>query len=258
MAGTSRETQHRRVPKEDGAVPVVEVDYCLPGMAAQRFPTPSDQNKIVILTAVDNQEGNVLTIYMRSKGGTDEQVVASVLKWLEGTGWHKVITKADQENALDDVARTVAARREKATEIKLTPKGSKGSLGLAESTHFMVQGRIRTMLIVLRGHYEGEEVSPQHRPMPWLVRHVGWLLSRLQVRADGRTAWERRTGKTYKHEILEFGEQCMLKHQPKTKEEKLEPRWEKIVWVGKVDDSDEHLGLSPPCTQKISEASRGL
>eukprot|EP00975_Prorocentrum_lima_P039833 8368576-Prorocentrum_lima.AAC.1 len=60
--------------------------------------------------------------------------------------------------------------------------------------------------------------------MPWLVRHVGWLLERCQTQLDGRTSFEKRTGKAYKHELYEFGEQLLYRVADKDADKKLEPR----------------------------------
>ena len=43
-------------------------------------------------------------------------------------------------------------------------------------------------------------------------------MMQVTIKTDGNTAYKRQFGKDYLHEILEFGEQCMLKLAPKTKD----------------------------------------
>ena len=134
--------------------------YCFPGFAEQN---PKEErtiktHRVTILTAVDDKEANVLTVYCRSKGCTDEYVVKSVLNWMEQCGWGKVILQSDPENAIGDVVNAVVGRRLKPTEPRELPKGSKGSRGLVESMHFSVEGQLRTMVAALKRRYPGERI----------------------------------------------------------------------------------------------------
>lgn len=119
-------------------------------------------------------------------------------------------------------------------------KESKGSLGLVEGCHVMTEGQIRTLVIWLETVYRCL-IGWKPKLMPWLVRHTGWLLTRFQVHAsDGRTSYEHLYGKPYRHEVVNFGEQVYYKILSRA-HDKLEPRWETGVWVGKRARSDEHL-----------------
>ena len=85
------------------------------------------------------------------------------------------------------------------------------------------------MRLALLSHYEAYDFEPTAKLVAWTVRHCGRLLTRFQQKADGFTAHQRRTGKAYKREVAEFGEQVLL-HFP-TKEAgrlrpKSMPRWD--------------------------------
>ena len=79
-----------------------------------------------------------------------------------------------------------------------------------------------------------------------MVRHCGWLLTRFQMKATGRTASCSKTGREYKRE---FAEQVLFHNSessgPGATVGKLMPRWDLGVWVGKINDSDEHVLLTP-------------
>ena len=82
-----------------------------------------------------------------------------------------------------------------------------------------------------------------------MVRHCRWLLTSFQMKTTGRTAYCSRMGKEYRREIFEFAEQVLFRISessgPGATVWKLMPRWDLGVWVGKVNDSDEHVLLTP-------------
>ena len=57
------------------------------------------------------------------------------------------------------------------------------------------------MQLVLKG---------DHPLMSWIPEYAGFLLSRFQVAADGKTPYERIKGKSYRRELVDFGERVMF------------------------------------------------
>ena len=49
-------------------------------------------------------------------------------------------------------------------------------------------------------------LKDDHPLMAWIPEYAGFLLSRFQVAADGKTAFERIKGKSYCRELVNFGE----------------------------------------------------
>ena len=47
-------------------------------------------------------------------------------------------------------------------------------------------------------------VKDHHPGMAWIPQHAGFLLSRFQVSADGKTAHERLKGKAYRRQLVDF------------------------------------------------------
>eukprot|EP00969_Alexandrium_andersonii_P360456 15455381-Alexandrium_andersonii.AAC.1 len=51
-----------------------------------------------------------------------------------------------------------------------------------------------------------------HILLAWCVRHAAWLLSRFQIKSDGRTPFARVYNKGYKGEIVSFAENVLYKY----------------------------------------------
>ena len=80
--------------------------------------------------------------------------------------------------------------------------------------------------------------------MVWLVRHLGWSQTRFQLTSHGKTPYHFIRGKAYDGQVELFGSVCMFKVADAA-DLKLEDRWVKALWVGKLEKTDEHIGLTP-------------
>ena len=74
--------------------------------------------------------------------------------------------------------------------IEKSPKDSPQSNGAVENAVERVEGLLRTINSELQDKL-GSMFGPKSLIMPWLVRRVGFLLTRYAARQDGRTPWER-------------------------------------------------------------------
>ena len=72
---------------------------------------------------------------------------------------------------------------------------------------------------------------------------AGWLHSRFQCRASGRTAFHELKGTPYSSELLCFGE-CVSAHFIQKGRKKMDLDWHSGVWVGRATNTDEHLVLT--------------
>ncbi len=75
-----------------------------------------------------------------------------------------------------------------------------------------VQGGIRTMRSAEEEKW-GVELDTEHMVWPWLVEYAAYMLTRAEVGADGKTAYERSRGKVAKLAGVEFGEGVMWKRR---------------------------------------------
>ena len=69
-------------------------------------------------------------------------------------------------------------------------------------------------------------LKDDHPLMAWIPEYAGFLLSRFQVAAVGKTAFERTKGKSYRRELVNFGEKVMfMPVSHKAKLAKLDSKW---------------------------------
>ena len=91
---------------------------------------------------------------------------------------------------------------------------------------------------------------PSTQPIcSWIVRHAAWTLTRLQINRarGGTTGFFRVFGQNYSGKVVLMGERVMVMmpqlaegREPK-RASKFHDRWQTGVWLGKAEDSDEHL-----------------
>ena len=88
-----------------------------------------------------------------------------------------------------------------------SPEGDHAANGLAEVGVREVKAQTR----VLKSHLE-ERLKRQldwSEPLAtWLVRHLANCLSRYRIQNDGKTPDQRRTGKRWRRQVVEFGEKA--------------------------------------------------
>ena len=142
-----------------------------------------------------------------------------------------------------DTERSIVAWRDAALSqfpnmsYENATKGESQSNGLVESMIGKLEGQVRTLKSALQEHYD-VELNPKHPILPWLVDYAGVTLSRFQRGADGRTPYERSTGKPWRIQVPEFGE-CIL-YQPLKGEKvgsKMEPKFEPGIYLGLQEGS---------------------
>ena len=77
----------------------------------------------------------------------------------------------------------------------------------------------------------------------WMVRWAAMLVSRFLVDKDGRTAYERRTGRRCRVPVVPFGEKVWYRElKTKTgKQNNAESNWQRGLWVGHASNSNESI-----------------
>ena len=92
-------------------------------------------------------------------------------------------------------------------------------------------------------------VGPDHVLMGWMVRHCAWVVNNFQVKGTGRTPCRSLWGKDYTGEVVPYGEVCLGRNHSEDGA-KLNMRWMRRVFVGKLDRTDEFLLLTPTGAMK--------
>ena len=156
-----------------------------------------------------------------------------------GAAEAEIILKTDQEPAIDALMADVVKTRGAAiTVLEKSPVGSSGSNGTVERAVQAVEGLMRT----LRSACEERmniKIKPDDKLVIFMAEYASYLLNRLEVGKDGKTAYERCRGKRASVMAVEFGEKLLWKIRQKGKLEKLNPRWDFGVFVGVRADSGE-------------------
>ena len=107
-----------------------------------------------------------------------------------------------------------------------------------------VEGALRAGYISLQERI-GRRLDARERIVAFLPEYVVYLLNRLRVGKDGKTAYERVRGKKTSVVGLEFGEKVFYKIQAGAKLQKIEPRWKEGIFVGVRRRSNELLISRP-------------
>ena len=82
-----------------------------------------------------------------------------------------------------------------------------------------------------------------------MVRHCAWVVNNFQVKGTGRTPYRSIRGKDYTGEVVQFGEICLGRNHSEDGA-KLNMKWMRGVFVGKLDRTDELLLLTPTGAMK--------
>ena len=152
-----------------------------------------------------------------------------------------LVVRADQETSLTTLLDEIKARRPE-TLVERTAVESHQSIGAVERMNREVAGLLRTLEAALEARI-GAKVGLDHDLISWMIRHSAWLITRFRVRASGHTAYELIRQRRYGGAIVEFGEIVWARIPTVKKLGKLDQRWVEVVWAGKAEGSDEHIGL---------------
>ena len=164
---------------------------------------------------------------------------------------------SDTERSIRSVADLLVKRYPKKATAQPTPKGDSQASDAAERAVLELGNQVRTLKIAFEARYPevNLKVTEDFLIFPWMLHHAGWLVTRYGVKQDGRTAYERLRGRTYKSEVAEFGEVVLYKISNQGLR-KLEDRWACGVWLGKSLSNDEHFVAAADDIQRCRSIRR--
>jgi hypothetical protein len=246
VRGRGKEMNHEK-NKDTGEQGVAEyhMDYCFPGDASGQ--------KLTILVVVERHTKMKRAIVVPTKGSTGKYAAKEVVDFIHQCGDkdRAVVLKSDQEPAikflLDDVCMARTGAR---TILEHAPVRSKGSNGVVERAVQTVEQYFRTLKSQLDERF-GVRIDSKHPVLIWLCNYSMHVLNRLEVSADGKTAYERCKGKRGTVLGLEFGERVLWKYgQHGNFQNKLSARWGYGLFVGVRWVSNELIVMDKD-TQKV-------
>ena len=94
-----------------------------------------------------------------------------------------------------------------------------------------VEGQIRVMKIALEARL-GTHVGAGANIVTFMAEYASFLLNRLDVGKDGKTAWERVKEKSATVLAIEFGEKLLWKKKAQSKMDNISSSWEYGIFVG--------------------------
>ena len=115
--------------------------------------------------------------------------------------------------------------------VEMSPVYSSKSNGTDERAARSVVQQAKVLRSALEERWR-VKIPAEHAIWTWMVEFGTWLLNRLDVGKDGRTAYERSKGKRARMTGFEFGEVMWKKVQKKTEVRKLELTWEDGIFLG--------------------------
>ena len=74
-----------------------------------------------------------------------------------------------------------------------------------------------------------------------MVRHAADLVTKLEVKQNGRTSYEILKGRPYAGEMAAFGQKVLFMLPKRPRGGDMQPRWDTGIWLGKLWKSDEHI-----------------
>ena len=102
----------------------------------------------------------------------------------------------------------------------------------------------------------GTRIKLEEKIVIFLAEYAAYLIKRLEVGKDGKTAYERCRGKRATVLAIEFGEKLLWKVRHKNSLEKLNPRWEYGVFVGVKATSGEVWAATKEGSQTVRSVRR--
>ena len=230
VRGKAHATAHPRSAGEKlpGRRQTIAIDYFFLGK--------KEESSMPILGVVEEATLRCFSITLPCKGLDHQYNLAALMKAIKVLGVQHGVLKSDTERSIVAL-RDAALSQFSNMSYENATKGESQSNGLIESMIGKMEGQVRTLKSALQERYD-IELNPKHPILPWLVDYAGVTLSRFQRGADGRTPYERSTGKPWRVQVPEFGE-CIF-YQPLKGEKvgsKMEPKFEPGIYLGLQEGS---------------------
>ena len=226
VRGRGKDLDHRKGLDEDRRVREFSFDYCFPG--------DDKGKKLTILVGRERVTGMTMASVVPVKGTSGQFAALRVLEFIKecGAAETEIILKTDQEPAIEALMADVVKTRGAAiTVVEKSPVGSSGSNGIAERGVQSVEGVIRTLRSACEERL-GVNLEPEEKLLIFMTEYAAYLINRMEVGKDGKTAYERCRGKRATVLAVEFGEKLLWRVRQKSKLEKLNARWDYGVFVG--------------------------
>ena len=215
----------------------VAMDYCFMGDKVE--DDRLSDKCMPILVVRDAVASAVDSFVVPNKGTVHAYPAVTLAKAIERYGHDTIIVRSDGERSLVEVKRAASVILREKHGITVRPEESKvgdsKSNGFIERAIWEVESLVRTLV-----HQSNEmhkvKLGAQDEILTWAVVFAGQLLTRAQrSQLDGRTAWERLKGHSYKLALPKWSELVMymsVNPEQRKRRHKLEERFECGAFLG--------------------------
>ena len=226
VRGKGRDSDHRKEVGKERGLSEYSFDYCFPGDELGC--------KLTVLVGRERTTGMYSATAVPMKGSMGYFTVERIKDAIEevGDASQAIIIKTDQEASVGCLIEEVVKDREEGrTIVEESPVGSSQSNGVGERAVQSLEGQMRVMLLALEGRV-GRMVEPEETVVTFIPEYAAYLLNRLEVGKDGKTAYERARGKRATVIGLEFGEKILWRKKKGDRMAKLRSRWSFGIFLG--------------------------
>lgn len=198
-------TQHRRATQkeaqESAEGPRIFSDY---------FFMSTEEDSVPMLALKFSRSKRVAATALPSKGVT-ELGCKFFSNFIKMTGVRRFINFSDGENAIKSLKEEAAKRVPEVEAIsRESPKGDHQKNGDIESGVRELKRQMRAVRMHLESRL-GRALSEEDPLLMWIPTFAGDCIAFHRRGADGKTPWERETGRKWRRPCLEFGEKVMIK-----------------------------------------------
>ena len=249
--GKGKEDPHKRVQSERA---VIQIDYSYLKADGSHEETAEDA-AVVVVTAADRGTGMFIACSVPAKNFEKNYVVKSLRSFVAQLGHIQVTIRSDGEPSIlqinhelrDEINKMRGKDAESKAHSEQAPRYSAQSMGAVGAAQKTLKGDFLTMRSDLENKIQ-QKITPAMNIWPWMIRHAAWVRGRFGIKANMRTAYEDAYGSQYTGQILPFGEVVLFKVPHSASGRKVGGRqlkgdssWERGVFLGKVNESDEFL-----------------
>ena len=168
------------------------------------FGGEGDEETLAVQIAKDVGTKMLFAHVVPKKGVMVNHGVTQLMKDIDRVGHKKLCLKSDGERALVAIQEELRKQRIDETLSENSLVGDSRSNGIAERAVQSVAEQIRVLRTALEAKLKAK-VPGNHPVICWLIEHSADLLNKYQEGDDGRTAYHRLRGKSWNHEMVEFG-----------------------------------------------------
>ena len=227
VMGRGRDLPHRSRDRTEDGLPIIGVDFFFIG-------EPSVETLMPAVVIRDSASKALFAHVIPGKGldydWTAQQVAADIGRM----GYPRVVLRSDQEPAITAMVDRVKAIRDeqgKETDIEWAPKYDSDANGHAERGVQAAEGMLRTLKFELENKIGGR-IPSDHPMVAWMTRHAADLITKLEIKQNGRTSYEMLKGRPYSGEVAGFGQKILFMLPKRPRGGDLQARWGTGIGLG--------------------------